>query len=191
MCSRLARKSVTVPVRGIRLHHEQQNEAIRMVKDVTVPVRGIRLHLSSPVPSVTWRCCCPREGYKVASLDRNDNSKKVYTVTVPVRGIRLHPEPALCNVSREPRVTVPVRGSRGDRCQRQKQGATAGAALRVLQAPCRCAAKIGKAQEEKVASGQGGTTRCRATSYCPREGYKVASTCSRDISHRMTMLLSP
>ncbi len=131
MCSRLARKSVTVPVRGIRLHHEQQNEAIRMVKDVTVPVRGIRLH----------------------------------------------PEPALCNVSREPRVTVPVRGSRGDRCQRQKQGATAGAALRVLQAPCRCAAKIGKAQEEKVASGQGGTTRCRATSYCPREGYKVASCC--------------
>ena len=73
------------------MHHEQQNEAIRMVKDVTVPVRGIRLHPDKiHVRILCVAGYCPREGYKVASLDRNDNSKKVYTVTVPVRGIRLH-----------------------------------------------------------------------------------------------------
>ena len=96
-------------------------------------------------------CYCPREGYKVASYEFRYECCTRY------------------------RVTVPVRGSRGDRCQRQKQGATAGAALRVLQAPCRCAAKIGKAQEEEGCIEPSGVLLNAKMRYCPREGYKVAS----------------
>ena len=58
---------VTVPVRGIRLHHQHafgQGGAAA----VTVPVRGIRLH---PAGAFTWTFAA---------------------VTVPVRGIRLHPK---------------------------------------------------------------------------------------------------
>ena len=58
---------VTVPVRGIRLHQVNNIKAEAM-QIVTVPVRGIRLHLTSATHLMSLLSYCPREGYKVASL---------------------------------------------------------------------------------------------------------------------------
>ena len=60
--------SVTVPVRGIRLHLTTNVYCDDCGAAVTVPVRGIRLHRTS----------CGRFW-------------QTTHVTVPVRGIRLHP----------------------------------------------------------------------------------------------------
>ena len=82
--------TVTVPVRGIRLHPEASAHRQPAQQVVTVPVRGIRLHLidaaavrsiavTVPVRGIRLHLCallamparhlgyCPREGYKVAS----------------------------------------------------------------------------------------------------------------------------
>ena len=151
---------------------------------VTVPVRDIRLHQRLNPSSMRRTCYCPREGYKVASLHPVQRCAGG-AVTVPVRGIRLHRHPYVHNLVRC-QVTVPVRGSRGERVQRTKQrsrdwqrrrGAACGRSSRagvgaavqicertacamliwetatrssapVFASTCRCAAKIGKAQEE-------------------------------------------
>ena len=56
-------------------------------------------------------CCCPREGYKVASNARMEEITEYIRVAVPVRGIRLHLRWFLKDNTRFT-VTVPVRGIR-------------------------------------------------------------------------------
>ena len=149
--------TVTVPVRGIRLHPGRP--AAGQSPPVTVPVRGIRLHHGLPhhllllrgrycpregykvASASTSAMCpsagsyCPREGYKVASTGGTAHERR-QAVTVPVRGIRLHPRPCL--------VHRPVIGY----CPREGY---------------------------KVASTSPSTPSTPAFCYCPREGYKVAS----------------
>ena len=65
---------------------------IRIEMTVTVPVRGIRLHTGENQYTEEHRPgYCPREGYKAASFGLRSFSGCIH-VTVPVRGIRLHHE---------------------------------------------------------------------------------------------------
>ena len=166
-------RSVTVPVRGIRLHpigasiwtsersycpREGYKVAsglfpafFHRIADVTVPVRGIRLHLLPRRSARRAESYCPREGYKVASRRHRLQGDGSF-VTVPVRGIRLHHHLGAQGLVRID-VTVPVRGIRLH--------------------PHRSRLRL-----------------CRGC-YCPREGYKVASPRSCPGGHRAPPLLSP
>ncbi len=136
---------------GLYLHHQPRG-------GVNLPGRGVRLQTTTPKAHIETHVCVPLEGYKVASLTPVQVALSAAGYC-PREGYKVASAGFLSTLPARGAVTVPVRGIRLHPRRTDTQNHT------FVTVPVRGIRLHPTA----------GLSGWSSTSYCPREGYKVAS----------------